>query len=265
MLLCGRSGKSTIFALLERFYDIEPGQGEILVDGKPIQEYNINTLRHIFGSVEQEPRLFGTTIKRNVLYGTQIVDSDLLLQDNEKAENAEAAGSESADGVPAGDVELGAPSGEEDRKIESCLEAANAASFVNELPQKLDTDVGEQGKGQLSGGQKQRIAIARALMRDAPIMLLDEATSALDSESEKLVQDALNRIMAEKTTLVIAHRLSTIQDADKVREQRHLFLPLSCRSSYVWFCALLDHCHGPGQHRGGRNAPRIARARRTLR
>ena len=205
-----RSGKSTCFALLERFYDLEPTDGEILLDGKPLREYNIRTLRKIFGQVEQEPRLFGTSIRNNVLYGTR--DEYMSMLDNKDTKTLDEVQQQY------NDIEQAAQSDrdETDQRINACLQAANASSFIETLPKKLDTPVGEQGKGQLSGGQKQRVAIARALLRDAPIMLLDEATSALDSESEKLVQDALNRIMEERTTLVIAHRLSTIQDADLI-------------------------------------------------
>jgi ATP-binding cassette subfamily B protein len=105
--------------------------------------------------------------------------------------------------------------GASDAQIWEAAEAANAAAFLKELPQGLDTFLGEDG-ARLSGGQRQRIAIARALLRDAPILLLDEATSALDAESERLVQDALDRLMKTRTTLVIAHRLATVRAADRI-------------------------------------------------
>jgi ABC-type multidrug transport system fused ATPase/permease subunit len=205
------SGKSTVMALLERFYDLAEGHGQILLDGKPITDYNIRYLRRILGQVEQEPRLFGTTIKKNILYGQgAAADPENVLKDDN------AATLDASKGNVEPDLEQSSEDAEMNRAIDDALKAAHAYNFVHALPDNVDTDVGEQGKGQLSGGQKQRIAIARALMRDAPVMLLDEATSALDSESEKLVQDALQKIMAERTCLVIAHRLSTIQDADVI-------------------------------------------------
>jgi ABC-type multidrug transport system fused ATPase/permease subunit len=213
------SGKSTAFALLQRFYDLPEGSGEILIDGRPIREYNLRTLRNILGTVEQEPRLFSGSVRHNVLFGTRKEYQDLLVGTGNPADAAAAAQLNSTvTRVAAGeDLEAAGETEkqETDRRVRETLALANA-TFVEALPDGLETPVGEAGKGQLSGGQKQRIAIARALMKDAPIMLLDEATSALDSESEKLVQEALTRIMRERTSLVIAHRLSTIQDADKI-------------------------------------------------
>lgn len=184
------------------------------------------------GQVEQEPRLFSTTIEQNVLFGANVDEDqdvvelpdpmDLAIAPKEGASPSNNGGGGEKDEATAKaeaadepDVETGKVRDTQGR-IHACMDAANASKFLGELPKGLDTQVGEHGKGQLSGGQKQRVAIAQALMRDAPIMLLDEATSALDSESEKLVQAALDRIMAERTTLVIAHRLSTIQDADLI-------------------------------------------------
>ncbi|XP_055812126.1 ABC transporter B family member 1 [Solanum dulcamara] len=168
------SGKSTVVSLIERFYD--PTSGQLLLDGNDIKTLKLKWLRQQIGLVSQEPALFATSIKENILLGrpdaTQI-------------------------------------------EIEEAARVANAHSFIIKLPDGFDTQVGERGL-QLSGGQKQRIAIARAMLKNPAILLLDEATSALDSESEKLVQEALDRFMIGRTTLVIAHRLSTIRKADLV-------------------------------------------------
>lgn len=172
------SGKSTIIGLLERFYD--PIEGEILIDGVPIKEWNLKTLRGFIGLVGQEPVLFQNSIKQNIAWGKISEDKEVSLEEI----------------------------------IEVCKKS-NAYDFINELPNKYDTLVGEKG-ALLSGGQKQRIAIARALIKNPPILLLDEATSALDTESERLVQDALDNASSNRTTIVIAHRLSTIKNADKI-------------------------------------------------
>ncbi|CAO2207620.1 unnamed protein product [Urochloa humidicola] len=170
------SGKSTVVSLIERFYD--PAAGQILLDGHDLKTLNLRWLRQQIGLVSQEPTLFATSIKENLLLG----------RDSESATQAE---------------------------MEEAARVANAHSFIIKLPQGYDTQVGDRGL-QLSGGQKQRIAIARAMLKNPAILLLDEATSALDSESEKLVQEALDRFMIGRTTLVIAHRLSTIRKADAV-------------------------------------------------
>ncbi|CAM8888752.1 unnamed protein product [Rhodiola kirilowii] len=168
------SGKSTVVSLIERFYD--PSKGQVMLDGHNIKTLKLRWLRQQIGLVSQEPALFATTIKENMLLGRP--DATLV-------------------------------------EIEEAARVANAHSFIIKLPDGYDTQVGERGL-QLSGGQKQRIAIARAMLKNPAILLLDEATSALDSESEKLVQEALDRFMIGRTTLVIAHRLSTIQKADLV-------------------------------------------------
>nr|QVT92340.1 ABC transporter [Salvia miltiorrhiza] len=168
------SGKSTVVSLIERFYD--PSSGQVLLDGHDITTLKLRWLRQQIGLVSQEPALFATNIKENILLGR-------------------------------GDASL--------VEIEEAARVANAHSFIAKLPDGYDTQVGERGV-QLSGGQKQRIAIARAMLKNPAILLLDEATSALDSESEKLVQEALDRFMIGRTTLVIAHRLSTIRKADLV-------------------------------------------------
>ncbi|XP_059670243.1 ABC transporter B family member 15-like [Cornus florida] len=168
------SGKSTVISLLQRFYD--PLGGEILVDGVGIDKLQLKWVRSQMGLVSQEPALFATTIKENILFG------------------------------------------KEDAGMEEVIEAAkasNAHNFISELPQGYDTQVGERGV-QMSGGQKQRIAIARAIIKAPRILLLDEATSALDSESERIVQEALDNAAVGRTTLIIAHRLSTIRNADLI-------------------------------------------------
>ncbi|CAI0469180.1 unnamed protein product [Linum tenue] len=168
------SGKSTVVSLIERFYD--PESGQVLLDGHDIKTLKLRWLRQQIGLVSQEPALFATSIRENILLGRP--DADQV-------------------------------------EVEEAARVANAHSFIIKLPDGFDTQVGERGL-QLSGGQKQRIAIARAMLKNPAILLLDEATSALDSESEKLVQEALDRFMIGRTTLVIAHRLSTIRKADLV-------------------------------------------------
>ncbi len=151
-------------------------KGDIIIDGKSIRDYNITALRKNFGTVPQETILFGGTIMENIAYGKTTAS-------------------------------------EED--IRNAARRANAYDFIESFPEKFNTLVGERGV-KLSGGQKQRIAIARAILRDPKILILDEATSALDSESEKLVKDALNELMKNRTTFIIAHRLSTIREADVI-------------------------------------------------
>jgi ATP-binding cassette subfamily B protein len=168
------AGKSTIFALAQRFYDVNTGR--VLVDGIDVRDVDPYALRRRFAYVEQEPTIFAGTIADNIRFGRP----DASLAD-----------------------------------VEAASRAALVHDYVSELPNGYNSMVGERGV-MLSGGQKQRLAIARALLKDAPILLLDEATSALDAESERLVQVALERLMAGRTTLVIAHRLATIRDADRI-------------------------------------------------
>ncbi|KAF3796560.1 ABC transporter B family member 2 [Nymphaea thermarum] len=168
------SGKSTVISLLERFYD--PLGGDILLDGFSIKKLQLKCLRSQMGLVSQEPSLFATSIKENILFGKE----DATMEE-----------------------------------VEAAARASNAHTFISQLPQGYDTQVGERGI-QLSGGQKQRIAIARAIIKSPRILLLDEATSALDSESERVVQAALDQARLGRTTIVIAHRLSTIRNADTI-------------------------------------------------
>jgi len=154
----------------------DPDGGTILLDGIPLTELSPDWLREQVGVVSQEPILFATTISENIRYGRP---------------------------------------GASDAEVQAAAEAANAHEFVSGFPEGYDTMVGERGV-RLSGGQKQRVAIARAVLKDPKVLVLDEATSALDAESEHLVQEALERLMQQRTTLVIAHRLSTVRDADRV-------------------------------------------------
>ncbi|QSX80112.1 lipid A export permease/ATP-binding protein MsbA [Lysobacter solisilvae] len=155
----------------------DPESGEIRLDGHPLQEYRLTDLRRQLALVGQQVMLFDGSVAANVAYG------------------------EMQDASP--------------EALERAVRAANAMEFVERLPEGLDTSLGTKG-GRLSGGQRQRVAIARAMLKDAPVLILDEATAALDTESERLVQDALNHLMPNRTTLVIAHRLSTIEHADQV-------------------------------------------------
>ncbi|XP_014447168.2 phosphatidylcholine translocator ABCB4 isoform X4 [Tupaia chinensis] len=178
LALVGSSGcgKSTVVQLLERFYD--PIAGTVLLDGQEAKKLNVQWLRAHLGIVSQEPILFDCSIGENIAYGD---NSRFVSQD----------------------------------EIVSAAKAANIHPFIETLPHKYETRVGDKGT-QLSGGQKQRIAIARALIRQPQILLLDEATSALDTESEKVVQEALDKAREGRTCIVIAHRLSTIQNADLI-------------------------------------------------
>ena len=175
-------GKSTLVNLLPRFY--RPKSGRIVLDQIPIEEIVLTDLRKQIAFVSQDVILFNDTIAANVAYGSSTGDA----------------------------IDRG-------RVIEA-LEAANLSNLLSELPDGIDTQIGDNGN-RLSGGQRQRLAIARAIYKDAPILILDEATSALDSESERQVQEALDRLMAGRTTLVIAHRLSTIEHADNIAVLDH--------------------------------------------
>uniref|UniRef100_A0A8H8CEK7 P-loop containing nucleoside triphosphate hydrolase protein n=1 Tax=Psilocybe cubensis TaxID=181762 RepID=A0A8H8CEK7_PSICU len=177
------SGKSTIVSLVERFYD--PTSGSVKLDGNDLKTLNVKWLRSQIGLVSQEPTLFGTTVKENVAHG-------LIGTKFEHASDEEK------------DVLI----------KEACIKA-NADGFISQLPLGYDTFVGERGL-LLSGGQKQRVAIARAIVSDPRVLLLDEATSALDTQSEGVVQDALDKASAGRTTITIAHRLSTVKDADTI-------------------------------------------------
>lgn len=175
--IVGRSGagKTTLFALVEQFY--VPSSGRILYGDRDIESYGRDSWRQVIGYVAQDSPVLSGTVRQNILYG--------LKRDATETE------------------------------IQNACEMANAWSFIEVMPNGLETEIGERGV-RLSGGQRQRLAIARALLRDPQILLLDEATSSLDSESERVVQEALDRLMRGRTTLVIAHRLSTVQHADQI-------------------------------------------------
>lgn len=170
------AGKSTIVQLLARFY--EPTSGRITAAGEDVRMFDKSEWARVVSIVNQDPVLFSVSVAENIAYG--LPDADVSKDD-----------------------------------IIQAAKAANAHEFIISLPQGYDTLVGERG-GLLSGGQRQRVAIARALLKNAPLLILDEATSALDTVSERLVQDALNRLMKGRTTLVIAHRLSTVQNAHQI-------------------------------------------------
>ncbi|MEJ2483077.1 MAG: ABC transporter ATP-binding protein, partial [Gemmatimonadota bacterium] len=169
------AGKTTLVDLLPRF--IDPTAGRITLDGKDIRDFTLASLRELFGVVSQETVIFHDTVRGNIGYGRE--------------------GSWT------------------DEQILSAAAAAHAAEFIEELPDGLDTVLGDRGV-RLSGGQRQRIGLARAILRDPPIVILDEATSALDSESEQLIQRALDRLLRDRTVFVIAHRLSTVRGADRI-------------------------------------------------
>jgi ABC-type multidrug transport system fused ATPase/permease subunit len=195
------SGKSTIVHLLEKWYEAEAG--EILLDGVDIKEIDPMWLHRYVGIVQQEPTLFGTTIKRNITYA--IDTYNLAIKQEARKKNKRISDEELEKMlIPV-----------TDDIVQKAAEAANCHEFIMTLPDKYDTLVGERGVS-VSGGQKQRIAIARAILQNPKILLLDEATSALHTKSEALVQDALNKLMVGRTTIVIAHRLTTIQDCDKI-------------------------------------------------
>ena len=175
--LVGRSGsgKTTLASLIPRFY--QHADGDILLDDVPVQDYTLASLRDQIALVSQQVTLFNDTVYNNIAYGTL--------------------------------------SGASEEAVIAAAKAAHALEFINDMPQGLQTLIGEDGV-RLSGGQRQRLAIARALLKDAPLLILDEATSALDTESERGIQEALEAVMKNRTTLVIAHRLTTIENAHHI-------------------------------------------------
>jgi subfamily B ATP-binding cassette protein MsbA len=174
--IVGRSGSGKSTLIRLLPRFYEPSTGIIELDGVPVSDYRLADLRRQIALVGQRVMLFDDTVAANIAYGQDSPDP---------------------------------------LAIRRAADAANASEFIDRLPDGMNTRIGENG-GSLSGGQRQRLAIARAILKDAPILILDEATAALDNESERLVQDALTEIIADRTTLVIAHRLSTIEHADQV-------------------------------------------------
>ena len=168
------AGKSTLADLVPRFHDISGGQ--LLIDGIPIQNYSLKSLRSLMGIVTQEPILFNDTIENNIMLGAD----EANLQ-----------------------------------KVEAAAKVANAYNYISQKEAGFATNIGDRG-GKLSGGERQRLTIARAVYKNPPILILDEATSSLDTESERLVQDAINNLMQDRTSIVIAHRLSTVRHADEI-------------------------------------------------
>ena len=170
------AGKTTIASLLLRLYDCEPGS--ILIDGTDIRKYKLSSLQNNMAYVSQESILFNDTLRMNLIFG---LDEDSVSED----------------------------------EIQEAIQKSRLQDFVKRLPKGLNTTVGDRGV-QLSGGEKQRLSIARALLRKAEILILDEATSSLDSQTEKLIQEAIDEAVVDRTAIVIAHRLSTIKNADKI-------------------------------------------------
>ena len=168
------SGKSTLADLVPRFHDVS--SGEILIDGKNIKDYSINSLRQLMGIVTQEPILFNDTIANNIALSNPDASTEI---------------------------------------IEKAAKIANAHDFISQKENGYNENIGDRGT-KLSGGERQRVTIARAVLKNPPILILDEATSSLDTESERLVQDAINHLMQERTSLVIAHRLSTVRHAHEI-------------------------------------------------
>jgi subfamily B ATP-binding cassette protein MsbA len=169
------AGKTTLVDLLPRF--IDPTEGRLLLDGIDAREYRLEQLREMFGIVSQETVIFHDTVRANIAFGD--------------------------------------PDRWDEEEIRAAARAAHALEFLDEMPDGLDTQLGDRGV-RLSGGQRQRIGIARAILRDPPILILDVATSSLDSASEQLIQEALASLLAGRTVFVIAHRLSTVHNADRI-------------------------------------------------
>jgi subfamily B ATP-binding cassette protein MsbA len=186
------SGKSTLVDLIPRYYDVQEGQ--VLIDGIDVRQLAVSDLRQLIGNVNQEAILFNDSFRNNIAFGSLTPGPS-----------------------PTGEGSSGPATGTPDLEtaIHEAARIANAYDFITQSEQGFDTNIGDRGS-RLSGGQRQRVSIARAILKNPPILILDEATSALDTESERLVQDALERLMKTRTTVAIAHRLSTIKNADEI-------------------------------------------------
>ena len=176
LALVGRSGSGKSTASAMLLRFYDASEGEVLIDDVNIEQYHLKDLRHQFAYVSQQVVLFNDTLANNIAYGNPDATRDEII---------------------------------------AAAKNAHVMEFAQSMPEGLDTNVGENG-AMLSGGQRQRVAIARALLCDAPFLILDEATSALDTESERHIQDALQLLQQNRTSIVIAHRLSTIESADKI-------------------------------------------------
>jgi len=245
--LVGQSGggKSTLVDLIPRYYDVQ--EGEVLIDGINVKDLGLHDLRQLIGNVNQEAILFNDTFRNNIAFGSPTPDSpsspnsptpnpsrggegriysqggkatEGLSQGNDAAELSTPLSIRRGVGGEAATAELSTPlppaggvGGE--ASIVEAAKIANAYDFIMQSEHGFDTNIGDRG-GRLSGGQRQRVSIARAILKNPPILILDEATSALDTESERLVQQALERLMKTRTTVAIAHRLSTIKNADEI-------------------------------------------------
>jgi subfamily B ATP-binding cassette protein MsbA len=194
------SGKSTLVDLIPRYYDVQ--EGEVLIDGINVKDVGIHDLRQLIGNVNQEAILFNDSFRNNIAFG--------IPDYPEYPGNPDDPGNPDNPNTPANPE-----SAPLQARIEEAARIANAYDFIMASEAGFDTNIGDRG-GRLSGGQRQRVSIARAILKNPPILILDEATSALDTESERLVQDALERLMKTRTTVAIAHRLSTIKNADEI-------------------------------------------------
>jgi len=187
------SGKTTLLSVLMRFFD--PQGGELLIDGRDARDFSLVSLRRQMSLITQDSVIFADTIGNNIAYGDEKLLRTAVLRSRHP--------------------ERKYPDDNAAHRIADAAKAAYADEFIRDKPQGYDTFVGESG-AQLSGGQKQRIAIARAILRNAPIFIFDEATSQIDAESEKKIHDAVEKFLENRTALIIAHRFSTILQADRI-------------------------------------------------